>query len=303
MTASAETQAKATELLRLHRDPKIAHRRQRVGRDQRQDRRGGRGHHRTGDREPLDRRVVRLPGRRADPAGPDARAGRPDRRGDRPAGHRRPGGRVRRRAGDRPARDRHRRGRRQHRGPDEAAGRGRRPGRGDHEGGRAGGRRLRAQRPHRRVLHGRRPRSGRGARRRHRARQGVPGRRRAGGVRAGVPQGGAGQPARRRVRPAAALGPRHPGDAVAGLVGGAWRRPGLLRSDVAQRRAHRAAGAGRGRPPGGGIPTCACSRDCCVTDPAAARGSPRPRTSSSQAPPTGCGSTRPTASPGPGSRS
>ena len=70
---------------------------------------------------------------------------------DRPAGDRRPRGRVRRRARDHPARDRHRRRRRQHRGPAEAGRRGGAAGRGDHEGRRGGGRRLRAQRPHRRV--------------------------------------------------------------------------------------------------------------------------------------------------------
>ena len=78
--------------------PDAAHPRQRLGRDQRQGRRRRRGHHGAGHRQPLDRRVVRLRGRREHPARPDARAGQADRRRDRPAGHRRPRGRLRQRA-------------------------------------------------------------------------------------------------------------------------------------------------------------------------------------------------------------
>ena len=70
--------------------------------------------------EPLDRRVVRLPRRRAHPARPDDRGRRPHRRRRRPARHGRPRGRLRRRRRDDPPRHRRRHRRRQPRGPDEA---------------------------------------------------------------------------------------------------------------------------------------------------------------------------------------
>ena len=53
----------------------------------------------------------------------------------------------------------------------------------------------------------------------------------------------------RGLRPAAADHDRHPRRPVARPAPGARRRPGLLRPDVAERRAHRAPGARRGRAP------------------------------------------------------
>ena len=85
---------------------------------------GGRGHRRRGgpgDRQSLDRRDVRLRGRREHPAQPAPGHGRPDRGGRGPAGDDGLRGRLRRRRGDRPPGDRDRRRRRQPRGPDEAA--------------------------------------------------------------------------------------------------------------------------------------------------------------------------------------
>ena len=63
---------------------------------------------------------------------------------------------------------------------------------------------------------------------------------------------GAGRHPGRGVRPAAADRDRDPRHPAAGPPGGARRRPRLLRPAVAERRAHRPAGAGRGRPEGRG---------------------------------------------------
>ena len=129
---------------------------ERVGRGERAGRRGGARLPRDRDRELVDRRRARVPGRRGDLARGDAGGGRAGGVRRRAAGHRRPRARLRRRERDRRGRDRGRRGRLQPRGLDRhrraVAGRGARRGRGGRAGrGRDRRRADRDQRAHRRV--------------------------------------------------------------------------------------------------------------------------------------------------------
>ena len=84
---------------------------------------------------------------------------------------------------------------------------------------------------------------------RDRARQGLPRRGRPGGLRAGDAQRGRDPRAGRRLRAAEAHDDRHPRQPAARLAAGARRRADVVRPAVAERRPHRAPGAGRGGAP------------------------------------------------------
>ncbi|CAA9314764.1 MAG: Carboxyvinyl-carboxyphosphonate phosphorylmutase, partial [uncultured Frankineae bacterium] len=220
--------------------------RQRVGRRVGPGGRGDPGRPGAGHGEPLHRGDVRLRGRREHPAGAAPRHGEPDRPRGRPAGDDGLRGRVRRRRRHRSARPRGGRRGWQPGGPDEAARRGRRGRRGGAGGRPRDRRRLRPQRPHRRVParpEGRRP--GRAAAGGGPPGLGLPRRRRARGLRARCRRPRRDRGPRRRARRAPAepdqRARRVPAAARAAVAGG---RPRLHRAVHAAGGPDGAAGRG-----------------------------------------------------------
>ena len=114
--------------------------------------------------------------------------------------------------------------------------------------GRAGRHPVRAQRPHRRLPPRRRPGPRRGARRRDRARPGLPRRRRLDVLRPGPARRADRRGPGRGARAAEGQPHRRPRVAAARDAAAAGRGPGLVRPVEPERRPHRAGRPGRGRP-------------------------------------------------------